>query len=104
MYFLVFERRKGQDEPIADIGGMINSITDWLCHLRELEKQGKVVHHWAFRAQHGSVTVFDVASGEELKEILAKSPLEEKWVHREIHPVCNLEEEINNFSKYMTGI
>jgi len=104
MHFLVLEQRKGQDEPIDDLGGMLNSITDWLGRLRDLKKKGKVIHHWAFRAQHGSVTIFDVASGEELQKILSECPLDEQWVHREIHPVCDLEEEIDHLSKYMTGI
>jgi muconolactone delta-isomerase len=104
MYFLVYERRKGSDEEINDLGGLVSGITEWLGHLQQMMKRGKVVHHWGFRGQHGSVTIYDVASGEELQEILHKNPMDEKWVHREIYPVCTLEQEINNVSNYMTGI
>jgi muconolactone delta-isomerase len=104
MYFLVFERRKGQDEPINDLGGMIAAMSEWLAYLKELMKKGMVAHHWAFRAQHGSVTVYDVASGDQLKTILEKCPIPERFVHREVHQVCDLDEAISNLAKYMTGI
>ena len=104
MYFLVFERRKGQDESVDDLGAMITAMSEWLAYLKELSRKGTVVHHWAFRAQHGSVTVFDVTSGEHLKEIMAKSPFPEHFVHREIHQVCSLDEAMNNLAKYMAGI
>ena len=104
MYFLVFERRKGQDEPVNDLGGMITAMSEWQTYLKELMKKGTVAHHWAFRAQHGSVTVYDVDSGEQLKALLEKCPIPEAFVHREIHQVCSLDEAINNLAKYMTGI
>jgi len=104
MNFLVYERRKGTDEKIDDLGALVNGITEWLGYLKQLNKQGKVVCHWAFHGGHGGITVYDVASGEELQEILKKNPMDESWVTREIHPVCTIEQAMENVFKYMTGV
>jgi len=104
MNFLVYERRKGSDEPIEDLGQLVSGITEWLGYLQQLEKKGTVVCHWGFHGQHGSITVYDVKSSDELKEILDKNPMDEKWVTREIFQVCSLSQELENVFKYMTGV
>ncbi len=104
MYFIVYEHRKGTDEPVNDLGGLVSGITEWLGYLQQLQKKGTVVSHWGFHGQHGSMTVYDVASGEELTEILKKNPMDEKWVTREIYPACTLEQELEYVFKYMTGV
>ena len=49
-------RRPGKSlEEINDLGSLVAGITEWLGHLQQMMKQGKVVHHWGFRGQHGSV-------------------------------------------------
>lgn len=104
MNFLVYERRKGTDEPIDDLGSLVSELTEWLGYLQQLMKKGTVVCHWALHGQHGGVTVYDVTSGEELHEILKKNPMDERWVHREIYQVCSIEQELEYVFKYMTGV
>ena len=104
MNFLVYDRRKGADEPVDDLGSLVTGITDWLGCLKDMQKTGKVVCHWAFHNHHGSITVFDVASGEELKEILKKNPMDERWITREIYQVETLDKEMDNVFRYMSGV
>jgi len=104
MYFLVYERRKGNDEPINDLGGLMNGLTEWLTYLQQLKKKGTLVQHWGFHGHHGSVSIYDVASGHELEEILRKNPMDERWVQRDIYQACTLDQELENVFKYMTGV
>ena len=105
---------KGGSMHIADFSiGMLGAdgivaaglpIATGAAFAQQLEKKGTVVCHWGFHGQHGSITVFDVKSGDELKEILKKNPMDEKWVNREIFQVCSLSQELENVFKYMTGV
>ena len=104
MNFLVYERRKGTDEPIDDLGSLVTGLTEWLGYLQQLQKTGKVVCHWAFHGHHGSVTVFDVDSGDELQTILKKNPMDEQWIEREIYQVETIEKAMDNVFRYMSGV
>ena len=104
MQYAVIEHRAVDPEKVKDLGDIMNKMSEWIAHIKDLAKKGVVKCHYAFRNGHGSITIYEVANAQELDKILAAHPLEAQLIQREILEVISPDEALTNLSRYMIQV